>query len=149
MADKDKNLDYLNKATARDSKKRKSGKSVNSAAFTAGFKYGKGQITKAEAQAIIKKSSTKDLTLGKYINAKMGGSELPKAITKASASATKGAQEARREGALERRGKEAAVKNLKRNYAAKYSAATASPTVPKKGPAVQVAKAAVKKNKKK
>jgi hypothetical protein len=148
MADRKKNLDYTGNAAARDSKKVKSGKSVNSAAFTAGFKYGKGQITKAEAEALIKKSSTRGLPIGERISAAMGGSNT-KGMTAAAASAKKGADEARREGALVRRGKEAAVKNLKRNYAAKYSAATASPTVPKKGPAVQIAKAAAKKNKKK
>jgi hypothetical protein len=59
MPDSKKNKDYKDAAAKRDAKKVSSGKSVNSAAFNAGFKYGKGEISRAEAMKLINASPTK------------------------------------------------------------------------------------------
>jgi hypothetical protein len=83
---------------------KKKGSGINSDAFVAGFKYGKGEITKAEAKTLIAKSKFKGLSAKeKATYAFSARNEKP--MVRAKVSARKGTSAAKQENAMIQRGK--------------------------------------------
>ena len=93
--------------------KKKKGSGINSDAFNAGFKYGKGEITKAEAQSLIAKSKFKGLPIKEKVTYAFSARN-EKPMVRAKVSARKGVSAARQESAaVARGGTKPAVKKKK------------------------------------
>jgi hypothetical protein len=75
-------------------------KSINTDAFNVGFKYGKGEITKAEADKLLKKSRTSGASVTDKISASLGYQSTIKKLTpRTNRSAASGMSAAKQEKA--------------------------------------------------